>query len=92
MLFLCVFTFDACHRQAVIDRRARHGEKVPDEVKVLMEVADLTKNRVFRLVEAEDLESVEAANGAWRDLCRIETIPVQRSEEMLQTLVGMKTE
>jgi len=90
MLFLCVFTFDASKRKAVIERRAQHGESVPEGVKVLMEVADLTKNRVFRLAEAENLENIEAANGAWSDLCCIETIPVQTSEEMLHRLVRMK--
>jgi hypothetical protein len=90
MLFLCVFTFDADKRKAVIERRAQHGEKVPEGVKVLMEVADLTKNRVFRLAEAENQDTIEEANGAWSDLCCIETIPVQTSEEMLHSLVQMK--
>ena len=90
MLFLCVFTFDVSRREAVIKRRAQQGEKVPDGVHVLMEVADLTKNRVFRLAEAESLEGIEEANGAWSDLCCIETIPVQTSEEMLDRLIQMK--
>ncbi len=90
MLFLCVFTFDVSQRQAVIERRAEHGESVPEGVRVLMEVADLTKNRVFRLAEAENNESIEEANGAWSDLCCIETIPVQTSEEILHRLVQLK--
>jgi hypothetical protein len=90
MLFLCIFTFDADKRKAVIKRRAEHGENVPEGVDVLMEVADLTKNRVFRLVEAGDKGDIEEANGAWSDLCRIETIPVQTSEEMLNRLVQMR--
>lgn len=90
MLFLCIFTFDADKRKAVIRRRAEHGESVPEGIDVLMEVADLTKNRVFRLAKAVDTESIEKANGAWSDLCCIETIPVQTSEEMLHRLVKMK--
>jgi hypothetical protein len=90
MLYLCVFTFDATKRKAVIERRAQHGEKVPDGVKVLMEVADLTKNRVFRLAEAENHDGIEEANSAWSDLCCVETIPVQTSEEMLHRLIQMK--
>ncbi len=90
MLFLCVFTFDASRRKAFIKRRAQQGENIPDGVRVLMEVADLTKNRVFRLAEAADLKGIEEANGAWSDLCRIETIPVERSQEIVQKLVRMK--
>jgi hypothetical protein len=90
MLFLCVFTFDAAKRKAIIERRAQQGEMVPEEVKVLMEVVDLTKNRVFRLAEAEDLGTIDAANGAWCDLCQIETIPVQNSEEIVQNLKRME--
>jgi hypothetical protein len=90
MLFLCVFNFDASKRKAMIERRAQHGENVPEGVTVLMEVADLTKNRVFRLAEAENPERIEAANGAWSDLCCIETIPVQTSEEMMDKLLQMK--
>jgi len=90
MLFLCVFTFDADKRKAIIRRRAQHGERVPEGVRVLMEVADLTKNRIFRLAEADKNEAIEEANGAWSDLCCIETIPVQTSEEMLHRLVQMQ--
>jgi hypothetical protein len=90
MLYLCVFTFDSSKRRALIKRRALGGDKVPESVKVLMEVVDLTKNRAFRLSEAPDLEAIEEANSAWKDLGHIETIPVVESEEILKKLIRLK--
>jgi len=86
MLFLSIFTFDAANRKAIIKRRALGGEKVPEGVQVLMEVVDLTKNRVFRISEVTDPKAILAANMAWSDLGKIETIPVMETEEVLETL------
>jgi hypothetical protein len=90
MLYLSVFTFDSAKRKAILKRRAQGGEKTPESVKVLMEVVDLTKNRAFRLSEAQDIKDIEAANEAWSDLGRIETIPVVESDDILKKLIKMK--
>jgi hypothetical protein len=90
MLYLCVFTFESSKRKALIKRRALGGDKAPESVKVLMEVVDLTKNRAFRLSEAPDLEAIEAANAAWKDLGHFETIPVVDSEEIIKKLMRIK--
>jgi hypothetical protein len=90
MLYLCIFTFDESRRKAVLKRRASGGDKVPDGVRVLMEVMDLTQNRVFRLCEAPDMETVEAANASWSDLGHIETVPVVESDEIVQKLMRME--
>jgi hypothetical protein len=90
MLYLCVFTFDSAKRRAILRRRAQGGEKAPEGVKVLMEVVDLTKNRAFRISEAQDIKDIEEANAAWRDLGRIETIPVVESDDIFSKLIKMK--
>jgi hypothetical protein len=90
MLYLCIFTFDSSRRKDVIRRRALDGEVVPEGVEVVMEVADLTKNRVFRLCQADDPAAVMVANEAWSDLGQIETIPVVDREEIMEKMVKMK--
>ena len=89
MLFLTIFTFDAANRGAVIKRRALDGEKTPEGVQVVMEVVDLAKNRVFRISEVTDPKAILAANMAWSDLGKIETIPVMETAEVLETLQRM---
>lgn len=88
MLFLSIFTFGAENRKAIFQRRAM-GEKVPEGVQVLMEVVDLTKNRVFRISEVTDPKAILAANMAWSDLAKIETVPVMPTEEVLEALDRM---
>jgi hypothetical protein len=90
MLYLCIFTFDTARRKAVLKRRASGGEKIPDGVRILMEVMDLTQNRVFRLCQAPDMATIESANAAWRDLGHIETVPVVESEQIVQKLMEME--
>jgi hypothetical protein len=89
MLFLSIFTFDAANREAIIKRRVLGGEKVPEGVQVLKEVVDLQRNRVFRISEVTDPKAILAANMAWNDLGKIETIPVMETEEMLEALHQM---
>lgn len=89
MLFLSIFTFGAENREAILQRRAT-GERVPEGVQVLTEVVDLTKNRVFRISEVTDPKAILAANMAWSDLAKIETVPVMETEEVLETLDRMK--
>jgi hypothetical protein len=90
MLFLSIFTFGAENREAVLQRRATGGEEIPDGVQVLMEVVDLTENRVFRISEVTDPKAILAANMAWSDLAKIETVPVMQTDEVLETLDRMK--
>jgi len=89
MLFLSIFTFDAASRETIFKRRALGGGKIPEGVQVLMEVVDLTRNRVFRISEVTDPKAILEANMAWSDLGEIETIPVMESEDVLETLSRM---
>ena len=89
MLFLTILTFEGADRETVIKRCAPGGAKVPEGVQVLMEVVDLSKNRVFRIAELTDSKAILAANMAWSDLGKIETIPVMETQEVLETLHRM---
>jgi len=55
-----------------------------------IEVVDLTKNRVFRICEVTDPKAILEANMVWSDLGEIETIPIMRTDENLETLDRMK--
>ena len=89
MLFLTILTFEGADRETVIKRCALGGAKVPKGVQVLMQVVDLSKNRVFRIAEVTDPKAILAANMAWYDLAKIETIPVMETEEVLETFHRM---
>ena len=92
MFYLSIFTFDNENREAVFTRHAREGEKIPDGVQLLMELVDLSKNRIFRIYEASDPKAVEEANLAWSDLGKTENNPVLAPGEMFEMLRRLKRE
>jgi hypothetical protein len=84
MLFLSIFTFDAAHRECIIQKHA-HGEgEKPKGIQVHLELVDLSKNRIFRICEVTDAKAVVTFNEIWSDLGKIETIPVIESSDLLK--------
>ena len=89
MLFLSILSFDAANHEAILEKRALGPEKVPEGVKVLQELVDLSKHRVFGISEVSDPRAILQANMAWNDAGEVETVLVMETEEVLEFLDRM---
>ncbi len=86
MLFMCIYTFEPKERGTVVKRFIEKGSLVPSGVKLIGEWSALAGGRMFRLIESDDPMAVAENSAAWVDICKLEVIPVIKTEERIKFL------
>jgi hypothetical protein len=88
MLFMSIVSWEPEKRDAVVQRRST--EKIPEGLKLVGEWLDMNGCRSFRLFECgDDPMSYIAASAYWNDLCKIDSVPVIKSEDAFKLLPKM---
>ena len=86
MLFMCIYTYEPKEREAVVKRFIEKGSMVPQGVKLIGEWSVLAGGQMFRLIESDNPMAIAENSAAWVDLCKLEVIPVIKTEERIKFL------
>jgi len=84
MLFMAIFTWEPEKRDEVLKRRAT--EEMPERVEIIGEWVDISLNRVFRLIKAQNPEVIFATSFFWSDIGKTEPVLVMETEEIMKLI------
>jgi len=85
---MSIVTWEPEKRDEVVQRRAT--EKFPEGIKLVGEWLDMNGSRAFRLIECgDDPMSYIVVTAYWNDLCKIDSVPVMKSEDAFKHLPKM---
>ena len=81
MLFMVIEHFKGGDPKPIRERFIREGRMLPEGVVYQASWIDPANARCFQIMEAKDLEELDAWTRRWSDLVDFEIVPVMTSQE-----------
>jgi hypothetical protein len=81
MLFMVIEHFKDNDPKPIRERFVRDGRMLPEGVVYYASWIDPARARCFQVMEAKDLETLDAWTGRWSDLIDFEIVPVLSSQD-----------
>ena len=87
MLFMDIMTWDPKDDAEMTERY--HSWKYPKGYNVIAEWSDMSSCRVFIVYELDSEEAYARATFPWRDISKLETIPVMDTKKVVEMVEKM---